>query len=224
LHALAQNFARAAESFEEALRIRTEIGDQRGEMEALRQLGSVEALAGRIEQGVGRLNQALKMARSVLEDKASAAAILSDLGRAYIAMGDIRRANDVSLQALELSQQPGGQAYVGRALTNLGMTTLRLGDHDGAERYLTKALALAQGGERGDEARILTELGRNHLMTGRHQEAAALLARALTLTQQLKDSRLEEEIAALTSELHGRVSEHAEASPFTGKTNTSPAA
>jgi tetratricopeptide (TPR) repeat protein len=223
LHVLAQDFARAAESCEEALRIRAELGDQRGQMEALRQLGIVEAVADRIDQGVGHLEQALAMARS-LGDDASAAAILTDLGRAYIAIGEIRRASDLSLQAFELGQRSGEQACVERALTNLGMTTLRLGDYEGSERYLRQALASAQAGDRGDEARILTELGRNHVMTGRHQEAEALLSKALTLVQQLKDSRLEEEIAALMSELHGRVSEHAEASPVTGTADTSPAA
>jgi tetratricopeptide (TPR) repeat protein len=225
LHALAQDFARAAENFEEALRIRTVVGDQRGQVEAFRQLGTTEALAGRIEQGIGHLEQALKMARSsVLADDASAAAILTDLGRAYIAMGDIRHANDVSLQALELGQESGGQASIERALANLGMTTQRLGDYEGSERYLNQALALVHAGDNGDEARVLTELGRNYVMTGRHQEAEALLSKALTLAQQLKDTRLEEEIAALMSELHGRISEHAEAARVSGIADTSPAA
>jgi tetratricopeptide (TPR) repeat protein len=202
LHASTQDFARARENLGEALRIRTELGDQRGQMVALRQLGSVEALASLFQQGIGHLEQALAMARA-LSDDASAAAILTDLGRAYIFTGNIRRANDVSLQALELGRQSSGQTYINRALTNLGMVTQRLGDYEGSQRYLRQALEHAQAGDTGDEARILTELGRNHVMMGRHQEAEAFLSKALTLAQQLKDPRLEQELTALMSELHG---------------------
>jgi tetratricopeptide (TPR) repeat protein len=223
LHALTQDFGRAREKYEEAFRIQTELGDQRGQMEALRRLGSVEAVDGLNDQGVGHLEQALVIARS-LDDDANSAAILTDLGRAYIATGNIRRANDLSLQALELGQQSGEQTNVERALTNLGMTTQRLGDYEGSERYLRQALALAQAGDRGDEARILTELGRDYVMTGRHQEAEGLLSQALTLAKQLKDARLEGEIAALMSELQGGVGEDAQVLSVTGKSNTSPAA
>jgi tetratricopeptide (TPR) repeat protein len=104
------------------------------------------------------------------------------------------------------------------------MTTQRLGDYEGSERYLRQALALAQAGDRGDEARILTELGRDYVMTGRHQEAEGLLSQALTLAKQLKDARLEGEIAALMSELQGGVGEDAQVLSVTGKSNTSPAA
>ena len=219
LYQRSNDFSRALDNYRKAKEIIDEMGDPRRQMVVLRRVGEVELLAGQagqsdsaerlISSGMDHLEQALRLARTE-GLHADTAAILASLGQAYLATGDLRRAEDVSKQALELADESHDPNLTGAALANLGITTQQLGDYEGSARLLRQALALAeQTGNRRSEAVTLTLLAANNISMGQYDEAEQALARASQLAQALGDSRLAESVDRAAAELQSRTGRRA---------------
>ncbi|SPE34791.1 hypothetical protein SBA6_40076 [Candidatus Sulfopaludibacter sp. SbA6] len=185
LYAETKDFARAVDAYQSALQIAGEIGDGAGQLAITRELGTVEVVAGQAERGIRHLEDAASMSRS-RGDSAGIALALNSLAQGYYVLGDIRRAHSVALEALDIAKRAGEQFTRG-ALVNLGITSQRLGDYEGSERYLTQALSIARKlDDKDQEARILTELGRTYTQMGRHEDGERVLNEAAKLEARLE--------------------------------------
>ena len=111
---------RAIEHYEQALVISREIGDRRGE-------GNQSGQPGQCVCGLGRGAAGHRVPRAGLGDQPGdrrpprRGAHLGNLGKAYAALGEVRRAIEYYEQALVISREIGDRRGEGNDLGNLGM-------------------------------------------------------------------------------------------------------
>ena len=86
------------------LLIAREIGDRRGEGNALGNLGLAYADLGEVEKAIGYHEQALVISRAI-GDRRGEGATLSNLGNAYADLGKVEKARGYLQQALAIGQQ-----------------------------------------------------------------------------------------------------------------------
>ncbi len=91
-------------------------------------------------------------------------------------------------QALQIYQQIGDRAGVGRALGNLGVAYRSLGDYQKAIDFYQQSLAIAQQiGDRAGVGRALGNLGNAYHSLGDYQKAIDFHQQSLAIAQQIGD-------------------------------------
>ena len=113
-----------------------------------------------------------------------------DLGDAYEKQGELVKATDYMLRALELVQAAPGavQPIVLRLLTALGRNVLRNRELDRAERFLGQALELAeQLGDKAGAAKALGNIAGVWHARADYAKALDCANRALALSRELGD-------------------------------------
>jgi tetratricopeptide (TPR) repeat protein len=100
-------------------------------------------LQGHSVERVIVLGHALAAAQQ-LGQRQNEGAILGNLGLAYAALGDARRAIEYYEQALVISREIGDRRGEGSRVANLGMARARSNDLDSARRLWQEALAIFQ--------------------------------------------------------------------------------
>ncbi len=114
-----------------------------------------------------------------------ASGALSNLGLVYTLQGDFQRARDHFALAVDQlrSGQPG--TALSKALINLGMSMLDLGDESAAETTLTEALSLRSGLKESDDAVLLCNLAQLAALRGANGRAAELCRKACDVVLEL---------------------------------------
>ncbi|QLQ08646.1 MAG: tetratricopeptide repeat protein [Anaerolineae bacterium] len=93
-------------------------------------------------------------------DKRREAVLLANLGAAWAALGEVKRALELQHQRLAIEEALGDETQIGRALGNLGSVYHRLGEVSRAVAYYQRALAIARStGDRSNEGIWLQMLG-----------------------------------------------------------------
>ncbi|MDW7710844.1 MAG: tetratricopeptide repeat protein [Deferrisomatales bacterium] len=126
-------------------------------------LGAVLGEAGRMEEAIDALSEAVRLAPEHVESYANLGAALASVGRLQEAIPALFRA--VAIEP----DNPDALNNLGTALTNVG----RL---DEAAAALSEAIRLGP-----EQARAWYNLGRLHVLAGRSAEAVAALERAVAL-------------------------------------------
>ncbi len=109
----------ALASFEQALGIRREVGDRRGEGETLNDLGTVYNALGKQQEALAYYQQALGILREV-GDRGWEGETLNNLGEVYNALGKQREALAYYQQALTIRREIGDRGGEGTTLHNTG--------------------------------------------------------------------------------------------------------
>ncbi|MFB6836960.1 tetratricopeptide repeat protein [Streptomyces sp. NPDC056361] len=185
----ADRYPAAGHLLDQALLLYQDLGDPRGQADALRSLGNLarirtdDATAGRL------LDLALGLYRD-LDDRHGQAHILRSLGDLARVRGDDAQAGPLLDEALVLYRELDdrrGQAHVLRSLGNVA----RVRDDDtAAERLLNEALGLYRDLEdRRGQAHILWSLANLARMRDDDAPARRLLEQALGLYRDLEDRR-----------------------------------
>jgi tetratricopeptide (TPR) repeat protein len=190
----------AVGSFEQALDIRREIGDEYGEAQTASNLADTYSRIGRGDEALDLLKRALAIHRQAGRRYGEGVA-LDNLGEAYLALGRVEEAVVSLNQAQEIFASIGESRGEGFALANLGAAYLELGRVDAATDCLQRALSLRQAlGDQLGEARTLRDLGHAYLAGLQRAEAHQVLAQAAELFAELGD---EAQSAAITAQLNG---------------------
>ncbi|MFC8919082.1 tetratricopeptide repeat protein [Streptomyces sp. NPDC057116] len=168
---------------QEALEACRAIGEDEGWV--LNSLGDSLVLAGRFEEAVECLRQALDAAERS-QDDALAAHSLENIAPAYRALGRHEEAIAALREALDLFRDMGRTFGEGLVLDKLADLHLALGLFDEAMDFGAQALALHEEvGNRLGEATALGVLAQACTSTGRHRDAQAHLRRALAILEDL---------------------------------------
>ena len=163
------------------------LGDQPGEADALRSLGTVRRLTGDFLGASESHAAALAISRD-LGDQPGQANALTNLGSLRCLTGDYPEAAQALEQALAISRDLGDQPGQANALTNLGSLRFLTGDYPEAAQALEQALAISRDlGDRLGQANALTNLGTVRRMTGDYPAAAEALEEALAISRDLGD-------------------------------------
>ncbi len=175
---------------------------------------------------------ALAAARQ-LQDRAAERVHLCNLGLAYHALGEYRRAIEFHEKHLTIARELGDRRGEGSALGNLGIAYKDLGEYRRAIGYHENALTIDREiGDRRGEGQDLGNLGIAYKNLGEYRRSIEFYEKHLTIARELGDRRGEGTVLwnmSLTLDRLGRRNEaiqHAQASlkikqeiedPFTEK-------
>jgi DNA-binding SARP family transcriptional activator len=186
---------------EQALAIRRELGDTRGEAQSA--IGLAEGylkVRGPGEEAVKYLRLATDLLRPT--DMLSLRAIaLNNLGEVYLDLGDLDAAEECCAEARDIWREIGGYGE-GHALHNLGRVYLALGRIDDAATSLTDALgAHRASGELAGQAATLKHLGHARSAAGDLAAARNSWTEALSIFEQINERAEATEVAAALASL-----------------------
>jgi filamentous hemagglutinin family protein len=161
--------------------------DSEGEVrtDALRGAAQARQLKGEYADSVPLLEEALAAAQKV-KDQAREAAVLGQLGNAFVALRDPLRAKTYLTQAAEVARETEDPSLLATALNNLGNFYAIQGDWPRAENAYTESARHAQ--EEGNAlraAQALANAARIALERGDSVEALKLVTRSRLLTRNL---------------------------------------
>jgi tetratricopeptide (TPR) repeat protein len=140
-------------------------------------------------QRIPLLQAALEAARR-LGDRSDEGVHLGNLGVAYAALGDARKAIEFYEQALAIAQEIGDRRGEGADLANLGLAYAALGDARKAIEFYEQALAIAREiGDRRGEGNALGNLGLAYADLGDARKAIEFYQQALAVMQEIGDRR-----------------------------------
>ena len=177
----------ALDYYRQALAIRREVGDRRGEGVTLYNLGRVYNSLGQKPEALDYFQQALVISREV-GDRGREGRTLSNLGRVYDSLGKKSEALDYYQQALVISREVGDRRGEGVTLNNLGLVYNSLGQKPEALDYYQQALAIScEVGDRRGEGRTLNSLGGVYDSLGKKPEALDYYQQALPIYREVGD-------------------------------------
>ena len=115
---------------------------------------------------------------------------LGNLGLAYAALGEVRRAIEYYEQALTIAREIGDRRGEGNDLGNLGLAYFALGEVRRAIEYYEQALAIAREiGDRHGEGNDLGNLGNAYAALGEVRRAIEYCEQALAIRREIGDRR-----------------------------------
>jgi DNA-binding SARP family transcriptional activator len=186
---------------EQALAVRRELGDTRGEAQTAIGLGEgYLKVRGPGEEAVKYLRLATDLLRPT--DMLSLRAIaLNNLGEVYLDLGDLDAAEECCAEARDIWRETGGYGE-GHALHNLGRVYLALGRIDDAAASLTDAIdAHRTSGELAGQATALKHLGHARSAAGDLAAARNSWTEALSIFEQINERAEATEVAAALASL-----------------------
>ncbi len=166
-------------------------GTRPGLAESVRLQGLLAQQRGDLAEAERLYREALRAYRA-LEDEASEATLLNNLGEMARLRGDYRQAEASYRRALEIAEKRGNKEQQANFSGNLGLLALDEGRPEEARPWFEQSLALAREVGRQDLiafaqhnlARVLEE-------AGRYAEALPLAEEALRFREQKRDRNLE---------------------------------
>ncbi|MFE9601389.1 BTAD domain-containing putative transcriptional regulator [Streptomyces hokutonensis] len=163
--------------------------DRRGEAQGLADMSAALRHAGRFDEAVDHLQQALVIHRE-LGDRNARVAALSNLGDAYLESGELGKAVEYTLRGLAIYEIIGDAWGKGIALANLGDAYQRLGRYDEAVASLERALTVLRASDNlWVEAGVLDILGTVHRRHHRYDHAIEYYHEALKTHRELGNRR-----------------------------------
>jgi tetratricopeptide (TPR) repeat protein len=180
---------RAVICYEQALTIAREVGDRRGEGEALGSLGIALRGSEQAERVIELHEEAIASAREI-GDRRIEGIWLGHLGIDHRNLGQVERAIELYEEALAIAREIGDRRNEGVSLGSLGIAYHSLGQIERAINLHEKALAVAQeiGDRRAEQAR-LGSLGYSYLALGRDERAIGYYEQALAIVRGIGDRR-----------------------------------
>jgi tetratricopeptide (TPR) repeat protein/transcriptional regulator with XRE-family HTH domain len=172
-----------------AVKAARKLGDQLGQANALKDLGSMRQFACDYRGAARALREAFDIYQD-LGDQLGQADVLSSLGLVRWLACDYPGAARALEQALSICRDLGDLQGQANALLDLGATRIVTGDTAGAIQAIEQALNLSRDlGDREYEAQALLDLGNARLETGDYPGAARVVEEALDISLNLGDRR-----------------------------------
>ena len=129
-------------------------------------------------------------AAHALGDRQAEGAHLGNLGNAWAALGEVRKAIDFYEQALAISREIGDRRGEGNRLGNLGLAWAALGEVRKAIDFYEQALAISREiGDRRGEGNDLGNLGLAWANLGEVRKAIDFYEQALAISREIGDRR-----------------------------------
>ena len=176
---------KAEQVYGQSFAIYKRLGDQRQISLLLRHLGAVYSLAGRDDDALLVLRQALKLTRAN-HDVGIETEVLNVIGVVYYRQNRNNKAANCFNQALAAASSAGVQTDPGELLNNLGNVYQAAHKYEEAEAFLKRALneiESAAGLSHPDLTFTLQSLGTLYTAIGRYADAEDQYLRALTILE-----------------------------------------
>jgi CHAT domain-containing protein/Tfp pilus assembly protein PilF len=178
---------KALKYYNQALLLRREVGDYRGEAATLNNIGLVYNSLGEKQRALEYYNQALPLKRAV-NDQSSEATTLNNIGAVYDTLGEKQKALEYYNQALSLIRIVNDRSGEATTLNNIGLVYNALGEKQRALKYYNQALPLRRAvNDRSGEATTLNNIGFVYDTLGEKQRALEYYNQALSLRHIVND-------------------------------------
>lgn len=223
LSAILANMAEAAGDYENAARYMHDAneyeklyrkGAWRPDANTIRYEGTYLFLAGRLDQALERLGEAIEAGKDC-DCAHQVAFVYRSLGMVYTATGDYVKALQNYQTGVRLFLSKGMTWQAGADLGRIAQVYFELGDLHSALRYATDALASSQ--KHQDSAlveRHLTLIGKIQVRNGNYAAAETTLQNALQFAGRVKDERSMAETCLRLADLESRRKHIAKATEF----------
>ncbi len=196
---------------EDALGSAIALAYRRGAGYGRRNLGYFEFSAGRYENALGQLSEALEIGRE-LEDHILVRDSLNFLGAVCTSLGDYTQGVEYVQSTLNLSRQAEDEPGVASSLTNLGLLHHHLGQDEEAVGYHRESVRISQRlGDPHREAVALNNLSIALIGLGQNDEAIEALSSAQPFATSTGDDDLGARVLINLSEAYGKRGEQAQA-------------
>lgn len=190
-HSALANYSQALIAYKESLKIARQIGDKRGESNAICNLGVVYKNLGDYKQAIASHEMDLTISREI-DDKWGEACALGNLGLTYNDIGEYHKAIKYHLRALATRQGTNDKRGEAADLGNLGLSYYNIGEFKLAIDYHQRCLEITRDlGIRRDECNTLSDLGRVYNALGDYQKALKHQQQALSISVEINDKRAE---------------------------------
>ncbi|MCG8455855.1 MAG: tetratricopeptide repeat protein, partial [Holophagales bacterium] len=194
-------FAQAVGSFREALPLRRQAGDRRGEAITASSLAHAHQVRGEIQPALARYHLALELL-DPKRDPAVRARGIHNLGVLYADLGERQRAERHLERAIEAWAEVGQDRARAASLNQLGRLHAEAGDPEAAAVRFAEALELRRKtGDRRGEAASLHRLGGTFQARGQPERALEHYRRARELLGEGRYPRSEAEGLLRTASL-----------------------
>jgi tetratricopeptide (TPR) repeat protein len=182
------DISEAEGAWEKVRALRVQLGDARGELDALEGIArSARARSAAPSEVIPRAEAALALASTLGEERREAA-LRNTLGILEWESCNYMRALRHYEIALALLRRVGDRVHEGLALNSLAVTLARLNRHDEARTALEESVLLnRQTGERLLQAHALAALGDVHVAGRRFAAAVECFGQSLELRRLLAD-------------------------------------
>lgn len=181
----------AIRSWQAALAIFAEIGEQFKTIDILNQLGRAFFIQGQYQQAKEIYVWSLSTAREV-EYRQGEVTALNGLGNSFYFLGQIPDAIQQHQQALEIARHIESGEEEAIALNGLGNAySASEANEDAIEFYEASLEASRRISYRAGEARALNNLGRIHTLLEKYEQAVGFYEQALRSAREANDSRTE---------------------------------
>ena len=135
------NHSQSREYFEEALNIHKEVGDFRGELSALNNLGNLFEILGQLQKSIHFYKQAGDICQKI-GDRLAEGVILTNLGGLTTQLGQFSQAQALLEKALTIRNEIGNDEGAAVAHTDLGESHRHQGQYQHALEHFQSAIAI----------------------------------------------------------------------------------
>lgn len=176
----------AIEHYHQALKLSREVGDVKGEVTALKNIGGSFYMMGEAFDGLRYMSQALDLTRS--SGDRMEANLLTSMALAYTKMDDHEQADAHARSGLEIAERIGDSKEILYAATVLGDNLMKQDRVDEALPFYERSLALAEAlDDKRNMAAGLIGLSKVHVGRGEFSQAITFGERALELDHVIGD-------------------------------------
>lgn len=173
----------------DALRLNRKVGETKGEVAVLMQLGEIHENLGEAHKAIGYYEQLLALKRAP-DDFAIELQALFHIAKNYERLQEFDFALSYYTPTLSLAEREGHKGMEAVALYNIGSIHQILGNFDEALRYLDNALSVClSAGHRLLAGVVLNGLGVTYYSRNEKQKALHNYDLSLKLRRELKDRR-----------------------------------
>lgn len=179
--------AKARGYYMQALMIRREIGDKRGEGRLLNNLGRVARQQGDFERALSYHEQALRLNQEIGAQQ-GVGQTLDELGSTLATRGNYHKAMSYAEEAFQIKRQVSDRQGEAVSLNVLGTAAMNLGDYASAEHALHRALRRQREvGDRRGQGQTLNNLGTLAHLQGQYKTAMSYYVEALPLQREMRN-------------------------------------
>jgi tetratricopeptide (TPR) repeat protein len=180
-------YSAALKSWEDALKIYTEIRDHAGESNSLGSIGNVYHSLGEHQKALDYFQQSLTIAKEI-GDRSSISRTLNNIGFIYKSLGEHQKALDYFQQSLTIAKEIRDRYVIRQSSLNIADVYYHLGKYQKSLEYYQQSLSLNK--EIGNRAGItgsLLGLGNVYHNLGEYQKSLEYYQQSLSLNKEIGD-------------------------------------
>jgi tetratricopeptide (TPR) repeat protein len=182
-----EDLKKAAEKYEEALRIYAKVGDLKSASQAYNSVGLIYASWGQYAKAVEFYQKSLEISRKIGDVKGEGQT-LGNLGIVYSDWGQYAKAVEFYQKSLEISRKIGDVKPEANALNNLGNVYSDWGQYAKAVEFYEKSLEIKRKiGDVQGEGRTLNNLGTVYRDWGQYAKAVEFYEKSLAIFRKIGD-------------------------------------